>query len=128
MIELDLSRPWDADDPPGLGERRPVYGWRNPPPWLVPTLLAMLIAVGLGGAAAPPRREPLFAQPIPQAGLAFDRDDTVFLYQQRARSGRLQAYRLDRPGAMGPDLRPHLLPVPHRGDRPETATPPTHPA
>jgi outer membrane protein assembly factor BamB len=100
MIELDMSRPWDADDRLGLDERRPTHGWRNPPPWLVPILLAVVIAALLGGAAAPPRRDPLFAHRIPSAGLAFGPDDTAFVFQQRARSGRLQAYRLDRQGPL----------------------------
>jgi outer membrane protein assembly factor BamB len=112
MIELDLSRPWDADDPLGLGESRPTYGWRNPPPWLVPTLLAVVIAAVLGGSAVPPRRDPVLAQQIPQAGLAFGPDDTVFLYQQRSRSGRLQAYRPDRPGPLWTFDYPGAYPVP----------------
>jgi outer membrane protein assembly factor BamB len=112
MIELDLSRPWDADDPLGFGEQRPTHGWRNPPPWLVPTLLAVFIMVGLGGAAAPPRRDPVFAQTTPQAGLAFDRDDTVYLYQQRARSGRLQAYQPDRKSPLWTVDYPNANPVP----------------
>jgi outer membrane protein assembly factor BamB len=112
MIELDLSRPWDADDPLGLGERGPVYGWRNPPPWLVPALLAVLIVAVLGGAAAPSRRDPILAQRVANAGLAFGRDDTAFVYQQRTRSGRVQAYRLDRPGVLWSVEYPGGNPVP----------------
>jgi outer membrane protein assembly factor BamB len=112
MIELDLSRPWDADDPLGLGERGPVHGWRNPPPWLVPTLLGVLIAAVLGGAATPPRRDPVLAQQAVNGGLAFGRDDIAFLYQQRTRSGRVQAYRLDRPGVLWTVDYPNGNPVP----------------
>ena len=70
MIELDLSRPWDADDPLGSASSGRSHGWRNPPPWLVPTMLAVLIVVGLGrggGAAA----RPGVRETNPQAGLAF---------------------------------------------------------
>jgi hypothetical protein len=112
MIELDLSRPWNADDPFEDGDNRPVRGWRNPPPWLVPALLVVAIAALVGGAAVPPKRDPVLAQRIPNAGLTFGRDDTAFLYQQRARSGRLQAYRLDRPGALWTVDYPGSNPVP----------------
>jgi hypothetical protein len=112
MIELDLSRPWDADDPFDEGEKRPARGWRNPPPWLVPTLLVVAVAAVLGGAAVPPRRTPVLDQRIPNAGLTFGRDDTAFLYQQRSRSGRLQAYRLDRAGALWTVDYPNANPVP----------------
>ena len=112
MIELDLSRPWDADDPLGFGERPPAHGWRNPPRWLVPTLLAVVVAAVLGGAAAPQRHDPVLALRIPSADLIFGRDDTAFLFQQRSRSGRLQAYRPERPGPLWTVDYPNGNPVP----------------
>jgi hypothetical protein len=112
MIELDLSRPWDADDPLDGGDERPAHGWRRPPPWLVPALLVVAIAAVLGGAAVPPRRDPVLTQQVPNAGLTFGRDDTAFVYQQRSRSGRLQAYRLDRQGALWTVDYPNANPVP----------------
>lgn len=108
MIELDLSQPWDADDPLAFGPRPPSRGRR----WRVPALLAATIAALLGGAVAPPRHDPVLAQSAAQAGLVFGRDDTVFLYQQRARSGRLQAYLPDRQAPLWTADYPNGNPMP----------------
>jgi hypothetical protein len=107
MIELDLSDPWDADE-----HEPPLRAWRDPPPWLVPTVLLAVLVMILTTAAPASRRDPAFVQRIPQTGLIFGGDDTAYLVQQRARSGRLQAYRPDRSSPLWTVDYPNANPVP----------------
>ena len=106
VIELGYAQPWEPEPeaPPPWAPRLPA--------WLVPALVAAVTLLSLGAAATPKQWDPVLSQRDQNTSLDFAADDTAYLTTQRTRSGRLQAYRPGRAGALWTANFPGGHPVP----------------
>lgn len=106
VIELGYAQPWEPEPEP------PPRWPPSLPGWLMPALVAAVTLLSLGAAATPKRWDPVLSQGDQNTSLDFGADDTAYLTTQRTRSGRLQAYRPGRAGALWTANFPGGHPVP----------------